>query len=56
MLLNFSTEEADFFQPADMDPSKWQLLLSNYPASADLCAKLRPYEARVFYQREASSL
>jgi glycosidase len=54
VLLNFKDRPADFYQPEDMDPSRWQLLLSNYPADSDPCGPLRPCEARVFYQKEAS--
>ena len=52
VLLNFSGEQTPFWQPADMDPARWEMLLCNYPAPQDACGPLRPYEARVFYQKE----
>lgn len=54
VLLNFKDRPTDFYQPEDMDPSRWRLLLSNYPADGDPCGPLRPCEARVFFQKEAS--
>lgn len=50
--LNFSGEQTPFWQPDDMDPARWEMLLCNYPAPQDACGPLRPYEARVYYQKE----
>ena len=52
VLLNFSGEQTPFWQPDDMDPARWEMLLCNYPAPQDACGPLRPYEARVYYQKE----
>ena len=46
----------DFFRPEGTDLESWELLISNYPAHTDPHSQLRPYEARVFYKKEAASL
>ena len=56
VLLNFSGDQAAFWQPADMDPERWELLVCNYPVPEESCGLLRPYEARVYYQKEDESL
>lgn len=56
VLLNFKDHPVEAFLPEGMDPTGWELLISNYPAASDPCESLRPYEARVFYQKEAMSL
>ena len=52
VFLNFSGAQTAFWQPADMDPERWELLVCNYPVPEESCGLLRPYEARVYYQKE----